>query len=225
MTDAYPPIGLLLGKIDFRGGLPAWVAYLLMALAVIAIAAVYLRESMKMHPIQRIAMAAFRAAALIAIIFLLRKPVVVSDEKTDKKLPIAILVDNSQSMNQRDPRITVEDKARFGIAYNVLAPDHGLTLNEDEAKQVNGMLLPITESEIEKRKAVPSRFEIAKHVMNNPRLNLREKLGQKGPIQEYFFGLQEHGAPKDWEKVRLACNSIRSAISSSETPTIYRPRS
>ena len=121
----WPPI---LGEIVLRGSLPLWFAISLIVLAVVAVVAVYFRESMKLHPAQRIVMALFRGLALAAIIFLLCKPVIVSHDAATKPRPIAILVDNTQSMKQCDPRTSDADIVRNGIARNIFAPDHDLTL-------------------------------------------------------------------------------------------------
>src|SRR5215471_8298285 len=92
----------LLADLAFRGTLSAWVAYPLMVLAIAAAFFMYFRESMKMDLFQRLVLGGLRALTLVAIIFLLRKPVIVDDVTGSKSRPIAIALDNSQSMTQHD---------------------------------------------------------------------------------------------------------------------------
>ncbi len=52
--------GSWLPNVVFRGSMSPWIAYPLMVLGVVAVAAVYFRESMKLHPAQRIIMGFLR---------------------------------------------------------------------------------------------------------------------------------------------------------------------
>jgi len=187
----------ILGEIIYRGGMNFWWALALAIVAVILVAVVYLRESMKMNPLQRIAMAALRCLAILGIIFLLRKPVIVSDIAADKTLPIAVLIDNSQSMNQRDPRTAPIDRERAAIAFGEFNTPN------DDAK-------------------LPTRFEVVKAVFQNPELKLRQGLASKGPLQEYFFGSSLHGAGKDWEKSDKPAEENQTALLSSINELLKR---
>ncbi len=189
----------LLAEWVFRGGMSVWVAYPLMILAVVAVFAVYFRESMKMHIAVRIVMALFRGLALVAIILLLRKPVIVSQDAATKPLPIAVMIDNTQSMLQQDARTSSADLLNAGIAYDILPPDHDASLTPSEEEQI--------------RLAIgnPTRADLVMKAFQNPRLNLREQLRQKGPLQEYFFGAKLVGAGPDWEK-KIPASESRTAI-------------
>ena len=172
--------------VTFRGELPIWLMIIFIILSSVFVFWLYARESMKMSLARRNTLAALRCLTIACIIFLLGKPVIVSEGKSTKSLPIAVLIDNTQSMNHRDPRTTEEDRIRASIAANVFAPDYGLTLNPNDYDKLTSDL--------------PTRAEVAMNVFQNPRLNLLEGLRKKGPLQEYLFGSQLHGAGKDWQK-------------------------
>jgi uncharacterized membrane protein len=168
----------LLADLAFRGTFSAWLAYPLMVLAIAAAFFIYFRESMKMDLFQRLVLGGLRALTLVAIIFLLRKPVIVDDVTGYKSRPIAIVLDNSQSMTQHDPRLNSDDRLRIAIANNQRAPDAGLG---DPGSLAD---LPADR---------PTRAEIVRAVFNNPRLKLVDGLRPKGPLQTYLFGQRLHG--------------------------------
>jgi hypothetical protein len=189
-----------LGELVFRGGLPGWAAYTLIGLSLVLIVFVYFREAMKLHPAQRLLMAGLRGLTIACIILLLRKPVIVTDKQSEKQRPVAVVVDNSQSMGQRDPRAEERDRLRLGIARGTFPADYGLALKpEDYAK------LPTDE---------PTRAEVVMAAFGNGQLNLRERLRRKGPLQEFFFGAQLRGAGKDWDKAVTATEAHTAVLDS-----------
>jgi hypothetical protein len=195
--------------VVFRGGLSMWIAYSLIGLGVVAVIAVYFRESMKLHPALRILMALLRGAAIASIILLLCKPVIVSHEAATRPRPVALLVDNSQSMRQRDPRTADADIVRNGIARNLFAPEHDLTLSAGESDM------------IPENERTPTRADVAMAVFRNPRLNLRDELRAKGPLQEYLFGSQLHGAGNGWVN-NLEANESKTSLLYSVSQVLQR---
>ncbi len=174
--------------IHFRGTLSWWIAGPLIVFAIVTVFVVYFREAMKINAAQRIVMAVLRGLALACIILLLLKPVKVSKEETrNRELPIVVMVDASQSMTQRDPRTTIEDRMRLAIARKIVPPDHGLEM-KPEGSYGN---LPMDE---------PTRAEVVSEVFRNddPKMNLLARLHNKGPVQEFLFGAHVFGAGKDW---------------------------
>src|SRR5947209_14419719 len=113
-------------EIVLRGTFPFWLAIVLtVAIAGLAVG-FYFTESMKLGTGRRLVLAGLRALTLIAIVFLVCKPVAVRDVKQEKSRPVVILADNSQSMSLKDPRPSVADKVRLAIATDKLAPEHGI---------------------------------------------------------------------------------------------------
>ena len=179
----------LLAEIVSRGSFPLWLAIVL-AIAAIGIGfASYFTESMKLGTGRRIGLAIFRSLILIAIVLLLRKPVWVSDVTSDKARPMVLLLDNSQSMTQKDPRLNTADKMRIAIARDLVAPDFGVGAPPSDDK------VPADK---------PSRADMVKAVFANPRLDLVAKVRTKGPVQPYLFGSKSRGFADTDEKPWLA---------------------
>ena len=58
---------------------------------------------------------------------------------------------------------------------------------------------------------MPTRADVVMAAFQNPRLNLRDELRKKGPLQEYLFGSQIHGTGNDWMK-NLAANESKTSL-------------
>jgi len=116
--------------------------------------------------------------AIWVLLFLLCKPVLVDDFKEDRARPIAVLVDNSKSMLQADPRLNTPDRIRVAIARGDREPASGLTPPASAGD------LP-TDS--------PSRIEILASALKNPKLDLPARLRLKGPLAPYLIGQRLRG--------------------------------
>lgn len=180
---------ILFAEIVSRGSFPLWLAIVLAVVALVISFGFYFSESMKLSTGRRVSLAIFRSLILLAIVWLLRKPVWVSDVTTEKQRPVVMLVDNSQSMTLKDPRIGVEDQMRLAIARNLVAPDAGITT-------------PATPDILPTDK--PSRVEVLKKTLENPRLNLVNQLRPLGPIQPFMFGSKLRGFADNPEMAWLA---------------------
>jgi hypothetical protein len=176
---------MLFADLVSRGTFPLWLAILLMVVAVGVSFALYFSESLKLATPRRIALALLRSLLLIAIIWLIRKPVWVRDVTLDKTRPVAVLIDNSQSMTLKDPRLHSEDRNRVAIARDQLAPNASI----DGASNTS-------ENEL------PSRLEVVQEVFKNPRLDLNNQLRTRGPLQPFLFGTRVRGFADDnsWVK-------------------------
>jgi hypothetical protein len=170
--------GSLFPEIVLRGSFPLWLAGLFMVAAAGLAVAFYFTESMKLGTGRRLVLAGLRAAILIAIVFLLCKPVAVRDVPSEKPRPIVLLADNSESMKQKDPRPTVADKVRVAIARDRLPPDHGLGAPTEADALANDR---------------PTRAHVVKVAVGNKRLDLVGKLRTKGPVQPFLFGSRLRG--------------------------------
>src|SRR5262245_37498712 len=112
-----PPGATLRGaEWSLRGPLPGWAA----ALVVLAFAAgctwLYLRESARLSWARRLLLAGLRAAALGLLIVLLSRPVLVAEFAGQRPRGVAVLLDNSQSLTQKDRRVTPRDRLRVAVA-------------------------------------------------------------------------------------------------------------
>jgi len=180
---------LLFAEIVSRGSFPLWGVVLLAVAAVAVGFGFYFTESMKIGTGRRVGLAVMRSLILIAVVWLLRKPVWVSDVTTEKQRPVVLLADNSQSMTLKDPRLTLPDQMRIAIARDLVPPDHGLAAP------------PATEQAPTDK---PSRLDVLKKTLENPRLDLVAKLRPHGPVQPYLFGSKVRGFADTPDKAWLA---------------------
>ena len=201
---------LLFAEIVSRGSFPLWLTILLGLLALAAGFGFYFTESMKLTTGRRIGLAVARSLILLAIVWLLRKPVWVSDVTTEKQRPIVLLADNSQSMTLKDPRLTLGDQMRVAIARDTVAPNAGL------AAPTTTDLIPTDK---------PSRLEVLKKTLENPRLDLVNKLRPVGPVQPYLFGSKTRGfadSPKNDWLANLTAEDPKSQITDTITDLFQR---
>lgn len=173
MTDS-----MLFAAMEFplklRGWFPWPVALLLALVACAVVLFLYFREATRVPLAVRMILALVRAFTLTFILFLLLRPTWVQNTTTTRLRPVAVMIDNSQSMLNKDARTNLADRHRVAVAYNLSAPDGGIPTNLGD--------LP---AEIPEK---PSRLDLAKKSLENPRLNLLEQLRAKGPLEVATFG-------------------------------------
>lgn len=104
LVDLEAPSGATLEhvSIGFRGALVWWFALAVAVPCAVLFWKLYMREPMIGRRMGRIGLAVLRTVALIAVLFLLTKPVLVGEYVGQRPRPIAVLLDNSQSMSLRD---------------------------------------------------------------------------------------------------------------------------
>ncbi len=176
MITGVIPTPLFAMTFALRGWFPWWLAVILGLLAVVAVAFVYLREAGRVTLWRRALLAGLRATTLCSILFLLLKPSLLWEMKYDRPRPIAVIVDDSQSMLVRDPRPGFVDRWRVAMAFNQIAPDKSMPT------------LPSAGDIPNDTPDQPTRLDIAKATLTNPRLKLLEKLKAIGPVQPAAFG-------------------------------------
>ncbi|HET6572701.1 MAG TPA: hypothetical protein VFG68_03790, partial [Fimbriiglobus sp.] len=173
MIDATATTALF-ADLAFRGWFPKWLAVAMGVLAVAAVVLLYLREAGRVPAWRRAVMAGLRAATLASVLLLLLRPTLLTETRGHRPRPVAVLVDDSQSMTTRDPRPNFPDKWRAAVALDLVPPDRPMPSAGD---------LPAETPE------KPTRLEVAKAALTNPRLQLLEKLKSVGPLQPASFGL------------------------------------
>ena len=173
MTDS-----MLFATLEFplklRGWFPWPVALVLAFVACALVLALHIRESKRVPLFVRLTLAGLRCFTLAFILFLLLRPTWVEQTTSARARPIAVLIDNSQSMLNKDARTNVADRFRVAVAYDLVAPDGPIPTDT--------VTLPSSLPE------KPSRLELAKKALENPRLNLVEQLRGKGPVEVASFG-------------------------------------
>src|SRR3954467_13582442 len=110
-------LSLLSGELQTRGWFPRWIAFALGLAAVVAVGVLYAKEIGRLGVGRRLVLAAVRMATVLVVAFLLLRPVWVTESAGDKRRPVAVLIDVSQSMDSKDPRPAPEDQWRAALAY------------------------------------------------------------------------------------------------------------
>src|SRR5262245_46339949 len=163
--------GLFDGSLQLRGqSLAKWVPIVLALMAVVAVGVLYAMEIGRLGVFRRLMLAAVRMGIVVAVAFLMLRPVYVKESVNDKRRPVVVLIDASQSMDNKDPRPAVEDQWRAAIAYGLIEPD----------KPIPGE--PISSELKEKMPDRPKRIEVARAALLNPKLDFFNRLRAVGPL-------------------------------------------
>src|SRR5438105_12400294 len=112
-------------ELAFRGWFPWWLAVPIGVVGAAAVGVLYVVEAGRIGFLPRTLMAALRMGIVALVTFLLLRPVWASEHTNERRRPVAVLVDVSQSMNTRDPRPNADDLWRVAIAYRLVEPDAG----------------------------------------------------------------------------------------------------
>ncbi len=172
-------------ELAFRGLFPWWLAALLVVLLGAGIVALYWLERARIGPLRRSLMAGLRVALVLLLVLLLFRPMLLSDFEGERPQPIALLIDNSQSMKQQDRRMSQADLLRVAIARGLVPPTTRVK-GTDSLSDVP----PDTPRE-------PSRADLVRYALTNPRLGLLDGLRRRGPVRPYLFGQDLHAAVKE----------------------------
>ena len=192
-------------ELSFRGWFPGWAAVLMGLAGTIAVALLYLREAGRLGIGTRLLAAALRAASLALILFLVMKPSLLWESRSERRRPIAVLADDSQSMLVRDARPDFPDRRRTAIAFNLI-----------DAKQPIPTM-PSTGDLPAETPEKPSRLELEQALLTHPKMKLLERLGQRGPVLPSSFGTRRSsldGRTTDWVKA-LQGKEPRTALAES----------
>lgn len=201
----------LFAELAFRGWFPVWLAILLAFVSAAATVLVYLREAGRLTMLVRLILAGLRATTFSLIAFLLLRPSLLYTSIDEKLRPLALLVDDSESMKTRDPRLSFAEKWRVGVAYDLLPFDKPMPENPS-----SGDLPDLPDK--------PMRIEVAQRLLTHPKLKLLTKLSEKGSIQPSSFGIRRNGKnPRnnDWINT-LSGQEPRTALADSAFDLLRR---
>lgn len=211
-------LSLFGGELDARGWIAQSLVYTILLVvlalaAVVSVAALYALEAGRLGPARRVMLAGVRIATVLVVAFLLMRPVWVNESKNERKRPIAILIDASQSMDNKDPRPAVEDQWRAALAYGLIDADKPFPTE------------PITSYGFkEKVPDRPKRIEVARNALANPKIDLFNRLRTHGPLEVSTFGATRTGRDAistDWLK-DLAADQPRTALTASAFELLNR---
>lgn len=173
----------IFAELAARGFFPVWVAVVMAVVAVVAVGLLYRREAGRVPAWRRAGLAALRGLALASILFLVLRPTLVTDVRGTTPKPVVLLVDDSQSMQTRDPRLTIPDRWRAAVAFGLLPPDKPIPQ------------MPSAGDVPSDTPDKPMRIEVVKAFLGNRKLDLLEKLTAVGPVRPAAFGQRK--AEKD----------------------------
>lgn len=196
-------LSLFASELQARGWFPRIPAVLLGLAAVIAVGVLYAKEIGRLSAPRRLLLAGVRMATVLVVAFLLLRPVWVTENAGDKRRPIAILIDVSQSMDSKDPRPAPDDQWRAALAYGLIEADKPFPTDP-------GALTALKEKLPDR----PKRIEVAREALSNPKLDLINKLRSAGPLEIATFGATRSGRETlstDWVKT-LTADQPRTAM-------------
>jgi hypothetical protein len=198
--------------LSLRGVIPWWVAIVVGLVAAAGVLFLYVREQARLGILRRLLMAGLRTAALALLLLLLLRPVLVAEFQGERPRPVALLIDNSQSMTQRDQRLSPQDRVRVAIAQDLLSPD-----------------TPIRESAVLRNLPAgaavdPARADLVRAVLGNPRLRLLEGLSERGPLQAFLFGQRLRSVGEEDGKILAAftADETRTALADAVQDLLVR---
>ena len=202
LIDAPEHTTLQSAALSWRGLLPVWLAALLLIAAAVGIIFLYRRENARLGVVRRSVLAGLRIAIVALVLVLLSRPVLIAEFHGERPRIVVLLIDDTDSMKQRDRRVSDEDRLRVAIARGLLPPGTPLT-------DVT-LLSAIPPEEL----ANPTRAELVEAVLANEKLNLHATLTEKGPLQQFQFDRKLRGPgdqPREPERTALA-DSLREVL-------------
>lgn len=160
--------------LDLRGLFPLWAAAVAVAVLALVAILVYTREHGSIGVVRRTVMILLRVAAFSLLFLLLLRPILVAEYQGQRPRGTVLLLDNSESLKQRDRRRTAEDRLRAAIVEGRVSPQISL-------KNAGNALPQETTSD-------PARLDLVRAALANPQLHLLHDLGRKAPLRTYLFG-------------------------------------
>jgi uncharacterized membrane protein len=163
-------------NLSFHGLIPPWLGIAIAVLSGAAVFHLYWREHGKIGSARRAVMAILRVGVIGTALFLLMRPVLVAETRGEKPRSVALIIDNSLSMTQKDQRLSAHDRLRVAIASNLVPPETAMP-----APDASVEVPPQTPEN-------PSRAEIVKAILAHPKLRILEGLEKGGPLKVYLAG-------------------------------------
>ncbi|MSU77819.1 MAG: hypothetical protein EXS16_06955 [Gemmataceae bacterium] len=185
-TFVWPP------DFSFRGLSTGWALFVfaLVLLGSLAVGFFYLLEKGTLGIIRRVFLIGLRISILFLLLFLILRPVIVAEFEGKRPRGVAFVLDASQSMDQRDRRLTDSDKARVAIAMGKLPLDTKI------GEKISGIPGDLPKD--------PSRRDIVKAILEHKDLALTTKIEKKlGPLRAHLFATDYRGiddATRDTKK-------------------------
>ncbi len=172
-------------ELVFRGPFSLWLGLVLFVVLAAGVFALYWIERGRIGPVRRSLMALLRCALILLLLLLIFRPLLLSEFEGQRPRPIALMLDNSQSMKQQDRRLSSADKLRVALARGLLPPSTKMPKSDEPVS-----IPPKTPKD-------PARGDLVRDVLGNPKLALLDRLRKHGPVRPYLFGEDVRGALKE----------------------------
>ena len=160
-------------RLMFHGGLGmGWFVLAVLVLGGLAWW-LYQQSPVSLSPLRRRVLTTLRITFLTLLLLLLLRPVLSFTVEGSLRRSLLLLVDNSASMQIKDPRVSANDVKRVGLARDVLDPKKGLGQAVEQTRL--GGLDNL------------ARVEIVKSALRNERLDLLPRLDQEFDLVPFTF--------------------------------------
>lgn len=195
-SDAPAGTHLQSAEWSLRGPLPLWATVLLLALFATGCVWLNAREPTRIGWAKRILLAGLRTAALGVLLALALRPVMVAEFAGERPRGVTVLFDNSQSMTQRDRRVTPRDRLRAAIAKGDARP---------ETAPEGGEYASASPEHSEP----PRRIDIVRSAISQ--LKFLDGLSAVGPVRHFTFGQKLNAVAGD-PSPALTADETRTAL-------------
>ena len=161
-------------SLAFRGGISVgWAVIIALALGAL-IWWMYRSSPAALKPVRKYILAGLRVLFLVFIVVLLMRPVLALTVEGSIRRLLVMLVDDSASMQIKDPRLDGNDQKRAAIAKNLIDPTKGLGQPLDKARL----------KDVEQ----VSRVDLLKGMLKNQKVNLLPRLEKDYDVNAFTFG-------------------------------------
>src|SRR5215467_687075 len=127
LIDAPEHTTLHSAELSWRGLLPVWLASLLLLAAAAGVVFLYRRENAKLSQPRRALLAGLRIALIALVLALLSRPLLIAEFHGERPRSVVLLIDDTESMKQRDRRVLDADRMRVALALGFLPINTALT--------------------------------------------------------------------------------------------------
>lgn len=161
-------------SLAFRGGVGMpWIIFAALAFGVLTWWG-YAKSPTTLSRPRKFLLTALRLAFFALVLGLLLRPILALTIEGSIRRSLVVLIDDSTSMNIRDPRLDAADQKRAALARNVLDPTKGI-----------GQALDAMRGKDNEQVA---RVEIVRGALKNSRLNLLPRLEKNFDLDPFTFG-------------------------------------
>ncbi|HMJ91551.1 MAG TPA: vWA domain-containing protein [Candidatus Acidoferrum sp.] len=173
-TPAEDALAVSNASFAFRGG----VGYPLVILAAVVLGLFtwwsYIKTPVAVTRGRKWTLTILRLVFFAMVLGLLMRPILALTVEGSIRRSLVFLVDDTSSMQIRDPRLDNNDQKRAAIAKNFIDPTKGLNQNLDRARAKELELVP--------------RIDLVKSALKNPKLDLLPRLDRDFDLDPYTFG-------------------------------------